>query len=810
VLAAVRYAFRVLLRTRWRSWLIMAVLISVVGGFVLATAAAGRRTANAFPSFVAAHGYDAIVYASRPVPKVAKLPGVTTATELIIPDSGQPTCSCTHPISSASAFGVFVVSPEARSPFKLVSGRLPEPLAPDEVLASFTLQKDNGVQVGTVIHVPFEAPSQGAAYNNPNVGLPTPQGPTVAFHVVGIEASEAEFSSGGTTQYDLYTSPAFAHSVLPRTAANYEYLVRLRNGVAGLSRFDVEAQALNLGTGSVGASSQDGLAASVAGSIHPQAIGWWILAALAGLVGLAVIGQAISRQSIIESEDYPTMAAIGVGRWQFEALGTARNFVVGAVGAAGAVLVATALSPLAPLGEARTAEVDTGFTFDALVLWVGAIAIVVVVLMLGVWPAARAARSWIDHQVVPSRPSPLVPHLAAMGAPPSAVIGVRHALERRSAGTAIPLGSALLGMILAVIALCGTAVFGASLSHLTATPELWGEPEQLSFQPPNPALLHNLEHDTRVIAITTGYGGGEISINKRSVGSIVATAVRGHLLFSKVEGHLPSRDNQIGLGVTTMRQVGAHIGSAVLVTVTSRVGQHTFPYQVVSQVSFPELGGFVSLGTGALLTNAGIERAICPPGPQRALCRQQVEGHGSNGIRAAFVPGPRGQAAIRHYLARNSSIATVPTTPTSLINFGEAVNFPLIFGAMLAVFGAATLMHLLVVSVSRRRREVGLLKVLGFVNGQVVASVAWQATTLALLGLVVGIPLGVVAGRATWNLFANNLGVVPLAEVPVWVMGILALGVLVVANLLAVLPALAATRTRPARLLQVAYAGHRP
>ena len=46
-----------------------------------------------------------------------------------------------------------------------------------------------------------------------------------------------------------------------------------------------------------------------------------------------------------------------------------------------------------------------------------------------------------------------------------------------------------------------------------------------------------------------------------------------------------------------------------------------------------------------------------------------------------------------------------------LINFGEAVSFPLLFGVALSLFGAATLVHLLLVSVSRRRAEAGLLKV---------------------------------------------------------------------------------------------------
>jgi hypothetical protein len=92
--------------------------------------------------------------------------------------------------------------------------------------------------------------------------------------------------------------------------------------------------------------------------------------------------------------------------------------------------------------------------------------------------------------------------------------------------------------------------------------------------------------------------------------------------------------------------------------------------------------------------------------------------------------------------------------------------------------------------------------VLGFVNGQVIWAVSWQATTLALVGLVVGIPLGLIAGRAIWDLFANHLGVVPLSVVPVWLIGGLALGVVVVANLLAIGPAVAATRSKPGRLLE--------
>jgi hypothetical protein len=787
--------------------LAIALLISLVGGLVLAATAAGRRTESAFPRFIAAHGFDALVYATQPVPKLAQLPGVASVTELASPANGQPTCDCSHLINP-NGFGVFVAPPNGRSPFKLVSGHLPDPSAPDQVLASFSLQQDDGVQLGTVIHVPFYAPSQASAYNNAVSAPPKPRGPVVALRVVGIEVTEDEFPSGGTPTYDLYATQAFAHTVVPRTTVFSEYIVRLRRGVADLPRFDAQATALS-GSGVEFTQNEQEQVTSVEGSIHPQAIGWWILAALAALVGLAVVGQALARQSIVESEDYPTMAAIGADRRQLITLGMVRNLVVAVAGAAGAVVVATALSPIAPLGEARLAETSTGVTFDTPILLLGALATVAVVVALGIWPALRAAHTLRpDDQPAAPHPSAVVGHLAATGAPPSAVIGVRNALERKSGGAPVPVGSALLGTVLAVIALCGTAVFGASLAHLTATPRLYGDTFQLSFGDlntggPNPVVLRSLEHNRAVTGIMQGIALTEISVNKVLVGGIAGTAIRGPLLLSAVDGHLPSGDNQIGLGATTMRQAGAHLGSVVHVTVAlPSGGKRTLPFRVVSQISFPVVAEAVGLGTGVAFTIAGYEAAVCPPGPGQAACRRAVGGTNDGAVLASVVSGPRGQTAIKQYLNEGIENATVPITPTSLINFGEAVNFPLIFGAMLAVFGAATLLHLLVVSVTRRRREVGLLKVLGFVNGQVASAVAWQATTLALVGIVIGVPLGVVVGKAVWNTFASNLGVVPVSVVPIWLIAVLVAGVLVVANLIAVAPALVATRSKPGELLR--------
>ena len=226
------------------------------------------------------------------------------------------------------------------------------------------------------------------------------------------------------------------------------------------------------------------------------------------------------------------------------------------------------------------------------------------------------------------------------------------------------------------------------------------------------------------------------------------------------------------------------------------------PFRVVAQMSLPVLGNAVSLGTGALFTLAGYEDAACGRGPMGATCRQGVAGSTNGGMLVSFVPGSKGTAALNRYLDHYQTVAAPSITPTSLINFGEAVNFPLLFGAVLAIFGAATLLHLLMVSVHRRRREVGLLKIVGFVNRQVGSTVGWQATTVALVGVIVGAPLGVVVGRATWHSFAANLGAVPVSVVPVPLIFLLSAAVLVGAVLLSLVPALTAIRAEHRDLLQ--------
>ncbi len=75
--------------------------------------------------------------------------------------------------------------------------------------------------------------------------------------------------------------------------------------------------------------------------------------------------------------------------------------------------------------------------------------------------------------------------------------------------------------------------------------------------------------------------------------------------------------------------------------------------------------------------------------------------------------------------------------------------------------------HVLLTGVRRRRRDLALLKTLGFTRSQVQGVVAWEATTFAAVALLVGVPAGVVAGRWAWALFADAAGVAARATVEV-------------------------------------------
>ena len=814
VMRAVGMVLRAQVRQHGKSWLALAVLAALVGGLVMAATVTARATAAAFPGFVARYGYDDTVYTARPLPQLVKMPQVTQVTPVRAPFVAAVGCASCDAINASGGFDAFELTPRdlART-VKLVAGRMPDQSDPGEALASATFADDSGVRVGSVIQILEPTPAQLAAnQGSPPSAAQLAKVPRHSVRVTGLVITENEFPAGNGARYDLFPTRAYATAHDAHTQVLTFYDVKLRHGAADQAAFDSQLRPL----GSLGADDLDNDAAGVQRAIKPQAVGWWVLAGLIALAGLVVLGQAAARQFSTDVDDHDALSALGLRGRQFVLLGLARAFIIGVAAAAGAVALAAALSPLTPVGEARLATADPGaVSVDPLVALIGVPAVVAAVLLLSAWPAIRHAR--------PARPDPLPPTdglarsvvraVAAVGAPPSVLIGVRYALERGRGRPSVPVGSALLGTVLAVTALSATAVFGASLTWLIRSPALYGVPFDMNFANEGTGsgavltgpLLHSLQRDPAIDRITLA-AVAEIEVNGRHVRAVAVSAFRGPALISVVDGRLPRGDQDVMLGAATLRGLGAGAGTGtgdqVRVTANDPVtgAARTTRFVVTGRASFAPVFGTGGLGTGAALTMNGLLHAQCPAGG--SACLRKAQQGLVYSVLVHAVPGPSGAAALARYTSRYRAFLGEPNEPIELINFGEAVSFPLLFGVALSLFGAATLVHLLLVSVSRRRTEAGLLKVFGFVRRQVAAVVTWQATAVILVGMVAGVPLGIAAGKVAWRLFATNFGVVPVEVVRAVPLVLLAAGALAAANLLAVLPALHAARSRPADLLR--------
>ncbi|HLI56598.1 MAG TPA: hypothetical protein VKY26_06120, partial [Actinomycetota bacterium] len=163
------------LRRYWRAWLALTLLIMAVGGLVLGTAAAGWRTADAFPGYLRRYGFDLFTYASQPLDGLAALPEVQSVITMTSPSTGTPRCECRGGLTENN-FGLMeVAQPDLPRVAKLVSGRFANPASANEAVASYTMGHDLGMRLGGTVTVPLLTPAQ----QGPSPPGGAPAGPTV-------------------------------------------------------------------------------------------------------------------------------------------------------------------------------------------------------------------------------------------------------------------------------------------------------------------------------------------------------------------------------------------------------------------------------------------------------------------------------------------------------------------------------------------------------------------------------------------------------------------------------------------------------
>jgi ABC-type lipoprotein release transport system permease subunit len=166
-----------------------------------------------------------------------------------------------------------------------------------------------------------------------------------------------------------------------------------------------------------------------------------------------------------------------------------------------------------------------------------------------------------------------------------------------------------------------------------------------------------------------------------------------------------------------------------------------------------------------------------------------------------WAPGLDARAETRALERAVDSEVFLARLPSDLANLERVQALPWVLAAFLAIVAVLAIAHAVVSTVRRRRRDLAILRTLGLVDRQLSALVRWEGSTFAVIGLLVGIPLGVVAGRIVWQLVADRMGIDPAATLPVPAIVVIAVATMVVALAAAAIPARDARRVQPARTL---------
>ncbi len=676
---------------------------------------------------------------------------------------------------------------------RLVAGRRANADAPDEVTVGETLARQLHQGVGGHLDFASYTPAQFATAQGGG-RPPPPAGPRVRLQIVGIVRRPGDLGDTNAGGGIVVLTPAFNHAYLHRIANFGVFVqVRTRHGASAVPGVVKAARPIFAKSGglSVQAAAEDTRSAQSA--IDVLSLTLWVFAGVAGLAGVVTIGIVLTREIALLGIDQETLRALGATRAQRVMVSGPSALLIAAAGGLLAALGAIAASPLLPIGVARRADPDVGFHLDWVVLAVGVIAVGFVVLVIALLAAVRGTReSALDPgSGAHRRTSTVVETAGRAGLAPTATNGLRMALEPGRGRTAVPVRSAYLGAIFGVLGVTAILVFTSSLDHLVATPRLYGA--TWDFQAADTNFKDTCGRNDFGLTRVTGVGAiaavctNDIQLDGHTLTGWGFTRVRGTIQPAIVTGRAPRAPNEVALGHATLHTLGKGIGD----TVRGRGPHGTAAYRIVGQVVFPSFGNPQALADGGAFTGAGLTHIF----DSNATSNRYLVGR--------YTPRSDHTAVDRRIAALsglgNPATSTVPVEIGRLRHIGW---LPVTLAALLGGLALLAVGHALVTTVRRRRRDLAVLKTLGFDRRQVRRTIAWQATILAAVGLVLGIPLGIAIGRAAWRLSADGLGISTVVVLPTVVIFLGAIGVLALINLVALFPARAAAGTRTAKALR--------
>jgi hypothetical protein len=789
------FVARLQIKRRWRSLVVVALFVAIVGGLATALIAGARRSSSVVRRyFDATIPYDLLVGAqSLPRARVLAIPGVERAdrdmyfaSTYVRPD-GKLGDSINSVIFDRSA-----VDPTIR----VLDGRLPDADDASSVLVNEAFVREFGLHVGDSLSVRTFAPRdlgdvQANRYDSPH-------GPEYRFRIAAVirtpndialdqarttsQASSYGSASGmfvpsrfydeNHTQflgfgeaYDVQlspsTSPRSFQAALKGSLGNYAYI--------GPARFAERR-------------------GSFTTPVDLETAGLLALGVATALAGAIVVTLLLGAEARADAEDDELLRALGATRRQLGTAAVLRTAPFTGTGALLAIAVALVLSARFPIGVGRLLELDRGLAANLAVLAVAFFAMVAftgaVAFLLG-WRIAPR-----DSSAPAKTRGSIGRALARGGAPSEVVIGTQFAFGgesgRSTARPAIAGGAIALAIVVALgVFLAGTdRLYTNGVAHGWPWDAVVGNTNFTMSQARESAIVH----DRRVSAATAARYG-QATVGGRST-EILAFDPAGTSPPEMLSGRLPTHADEIAPGAKLLHELNVRVGDRVKLSVADSefTPGSLRPIDrelTVVGVSIPPVIGESEFGEVAVVPLSAIRAAGGLAAPQLVLVRLRGDKlAAARGIAGDYTPE-----------------VILDNVPARIVNLHRVRSLPLLGALLAALFGTVLLAYTLAVAVRRRIRQLGVLRALGMSGRRVGRVLVWQGVVLALAIALIGLPLGIALGAVGWRTFAHSLGVAPSASIP-WSVLLLIPGSIAVGVLAAVVPAYRARRQHVSELLR--------
>ena len=767
------------LRAHVARWIVTALLLGIAGGVVITAAVGARRTDSVFDRLVeSTKAHDLIVQPNEDpdaelIAKILALPQVEAAGQIAMVPADL--AAGTHePFSWSITTGAPVddsIGTELDR-FRITQGRKMDYDDPQEAMVNASFLRSSGVEVGdrlTLRTVTFEE-----LFRYFDGEFPIPTGPEVTIRLVGVAQlpDDVGFSE---EQGLIYLTPAFYEKYVGQIATLDAMFVKLGGGLDDIESYLADVRSVAGGDQVFGFETRAELSAQVDKALSVQATALWIFAGIVALGAALVVGQQVNRMVFESRADDLVVRALGGSRGTrvlallLPAIGAA---VLGAIIAVGVAVVG---SLRMPVGSARVLEPDPGLWIDRPVMVVGGVVLIVVVLIAA---AVSAVRVVVAPRAGVERPSFLPNLLARSGASPAVVNGARFGLERGRGRTEAPVRSAMIGVAAGALAVGAVLTFDASFDRLLDTPTSYGwnwdlvlsggEDPELAAQSTKELAASPLVSDVSLATVQ------QISARGHDVETLVIDQVEGAARPRVVRGSYPAGTGEVALGARTMDEEGVGIGDTISLSGSAQHcgGAEGCPvkFTVVGQVLFWSEEG--EPGTGIVMTRDGRERL--------------AHSDGFSDVLVGLAPGVTVDD-FREEFDRPSASILEPRAPIDVQNLGRARGVARALAAVLGALAVVAITLGLVTSIHRRSRDLEVLRVIGFIPRQLRRTVAWQARFMVGTALLVGVPLGLLAGRWAWGVMAERLSVADVPAFPMAVVLAAVLGLFAMGHVIAVL-----------------------